>query len=56
LRRVPADEAPAYVERLVAAYLDERDEGEPFQAFAQRKSDDELQAIARGERVPVSVA
>ena len=55
LRRVPADEAPEYVERLVAAYLDERGEGEPFQAFAQRKSDDELQAIARGERVPASV-
>ena len=55
LRRVPAEEAPEYVERLVAAYLDERGEGEPFQAFAQRKSDDELQAIARGERVPVSV-
>src|SRR2546423_563965 len=55
LRRVPAEEAPEYVERLVAAYLDERGEGEPFQAFAQRKSDDELQAIARGERVAVSV-
>ena len=36
LRRVPTEEAPAYVERLVAAYLAERAEGESFQSFAKR--------------------
>lgn len=49
LRRVPAEEAPAYVERLVAAYLAERRPGEPFQAFAQRTSDERLIAIAQGD-------
>ncbi len=32
LRRVPSEEAPAYVERLVGAYLTEREAGESFQA------------------------
>jgi ferredoxin-nitrite reductase len=53
LRRVPSEEAPAYVERLVAAYLSERQAGEPFQLFAQRKSDEELVAIATGAGAPV---
>jgi len=52
LRRVPAEEAPAYVERLVAAYLSERLEGETFQSFTHRKSDEELVAIASAEAVP----
>ncbi|HEX8968981.1 MAG TPA: nitrite/sulfite reductase [Chloroflexota bacterium] len=54
LRRVPTEEAAAYVERLVAAYLAERLEGETFQAFARRKSDEELVAIGTGapEAVP----
>jgi sulfite reductase beta subunit-like hemoprotein len=52
LRRVPAEEAPAYVERLVAAYLSERLEGESFQAFTHRKSDEELVAIASPAAVP----
>lgn len=51
LRRVPAEEAGAYVERLVAAYLAERVPDEDFQAFAQRKSDEELVAIATGQPV-----
>jgi ferredoxin-nitrite reductase len=52
LRRVPADEAPAYVERLVGGYLEERRDGESFQAFATRLSDEELTGIARGESGP----
>jgi ferredoxin-nitrite reductase len=48
LRRVPTAEAADYVERLVAAYLAERTNGETFQAFAKRKSDDELIAIGAG--------
>ena len=52
LRRVPAEKAADYVERLVAAYLDERLAGETFQSFAQRKSDEELIAIAGGQPVP----
>jgi ferredoxin-nitrite reductase len=42
LRRVPAAEAAATVERLVALYLAERQPGESFQQFAQRKTDAEL--------------
>lgn len=54
LRRVPSEEAPLYVERLVGAYLSERGDGESFQSFAKRKSDEELVAIAGGslEAVP----
>jgi sulfite reductase beta subunit-like hemoprotein len=51
LRRVPADDAPAYVERLVGAYLAERHDGEAFRAFAQRKTDEELVGIATGQPV-----
>src|SRR5205807_9113443 len=40
LRRVPTEEAPAYVERLVGAYLSDRVEGESFQSFAKRKTDE----------------
>jgi ferredoxin-nitrite reductase len=50
LRRVPAEEAPAYVERLVGAYLAERADGESFQTFARRKSDEELVGLAAGTR------
>lgn len=48
LRRVPAALAPVYLERLVGAWLAERQGGETFQAFSQRQSDDELVAIATG--------
>ena len=48
LRRVPTEQAPAYVERLVAAYLSERQHGETFQLFAKRKTDEELIAIGTG--------
>jgi len=53
LRRVPSAEVPAYVERLVAAYLSERQTGETFQSFAKRKTDDELVAIGTGAPEPV---
>jgi sulfite reductase beta subunit-like hemoprotein len=57
LRRVPTDEAPAYVERLVGAYLAERlSADESFQSFAQRKSDEELISIGTGEPVAVAVS
>jgi ferredoxin-nitrite reductase len=52
LRRVPANLAADYVERLVAAYLDERAPGETFQLYAQRKSDEDLIAIASGQPQP----
>jgi ferredoxin-nitrite reductase len=48
LRRVPAAEAAGTVERLVAAYLSERQPNESFQSFAKRKSDEELVAIGTG--------
>jgi ferredoxin-nitrite reductase len=48
LRRVSSEEAPAYVERLVGAYLAERAHGESFQSFAKRKTDEELIAIGTG--------
>ena len=53
LRRVPTEEAPAYVERLVAAYLNERQDGESFQSFARRKSDEELISIGTGQAAAV---
>jgi ferredoxin-nitrite reductase len=48
LRRVPTEQAAAYVERLVGAYLAERQTDETFQSFAKRKSDEELIAIGSG--------
>jgi ferredoxin-nitrite reductase len=56
LRRVPTEEAPAYVERLVAAYLSERSDGESFQSFAKRKSDEELISIGTGQPLAVATA
>jgi ferredoxin-nitrite reductase len=49
LRRVPTAEAADYVERLVGAYLQEREPDENFQAFAKRKTDEELIAIGSGQ-------
>lgn len=48
VRRVPSSEAKNHVERLVRAYLDEREPAEAFQQFAERKTDEELIAIATG--------
>jgi sulfite reductase beta subunit-like hemoprotein len=55
LRRVPAEEAAATVERLVAAYLAERQPSETFQAFAKRKTDEELISIGTGRPVAATV-
>jgi ferredoxin-nitrite reductase len=46
VRRVPAEQAKDHVERLVRAYLAEREADERFKQFADRKSDEELIAIA----------
>ncbi len=46
VRRVPADDAKFFVERLIRAYLERRQPGEPFKGFADRTSDEELIAIA----------
>jgi sulfite reductase beta subunit-like hemoprotein len=46
VRRVPAELAKFHVERLIGAYLDEREPGERFKQFAERKADEELIAIA----------
>lgn len=46
VRRVPADLAKFHVERLIRAYLDERQPDERFKHFADRKTDEELIAIA----------
>jgi sulfite reductase beta subunit-like hemoprotein len=48
VRRVPADDAATYVERLVGAYLAERLPDERFKQFADRHSDEELIAFASG--------
>ena len=48
LRRVPAGEAVDTVERLVAGWLEKRENGESFQAFARRTADEDLIALARG--------
>ncbi|MFN8473529.1 MAG: nitrite/sulfite reductase [Anaerolineae bacterium] len=46
VRRVPADQAHLYVERLARAYLAERQDGGGFKAFADRHTDEELISIA----------
>jgi ferredoxin-nitrite reductase len=56
LRRVPTGQAPDYVERLVAAYLAERQAGESFQSFAKRKTDEELISIGTGAPVAAAMA
>jgi sulfite reductase beta subunit-like hemoprotein len=46
IRRVPKHLVNGYVERLVRAYLTERQPGETYRQFFERKSDEELVAIA----------
>ncbi|HEX5416070.1 MAG TPA: nitrite/sulfite reductase, partial [Chloroflexota bacterium] len=46
VRRVPAELAKFHVERLIRAYLQEREPDERFKQFADRKTDEELIAIA----------
>jgi sulfite reductase beta subunit-like hemoprotein len=48
-RRVPTDELDAAVEGLIAGWLEHREEGEGFVAFARRSSDDELGQYAGRE-------
>ena len=48
LRRVPAGEAVDVVERLVAGWLEHRQDGESFKAFARRTADEDLIALASG--------
>jgi ferredoxin-nitrite reductase len=46
LRRVPSERAADVVERLVGAYLAERQDGEPFKSWSERQTDEQLVAIA----------
>ena len=46
LRRVPSEKVEESLERIVRAYLHDRQEGENFQAFCHRRTDEELIAIA----------
>jgi ferredoxin-nitrite reductase len=46
VKRVPADQVNASVERLVGFWLAQRREGEDFRAFTDRTSDEELVAAA----------
>jgi ferredoxin-nitrite reductase len=48
-RRVPSEELDETVERLVAGWLDNRNENESFPTFCHRTSDDELGAFAGRE-------
>src|SRR3982075_4167106 len=56
LRRVPPEGVGACGERLVAAYLAEREPGEGFQSFAKHKSDEELISIGTGQPLAVATA
>ena len=55
LRRVPAAEAVDVVERLVAGWLEHREQNESFQAFARRTADEELIALASGADATAAV-
>jgi sulfite reductase beta subunit-like hemoprotein len=46
IRRVPAHEVKFVVERLVRAYLQERQNGETFQQWCLRVGDEHLKAVA----------
>ncbi|MDE3180733.1 MAG: nitrite reductase, partial [Acidobacteriota bacterium] len=50
--RCAAGEVPAAIERLLYAYLDEREEGENFRAFAARMTDEDLRAALSGDPLP----
>ena len=50
IRRVPKSEINGYVERLVGAYLAERQSGETYRQYFERKSDEDLTVIAAGVR------
>jgi ferredoxin-nitrite reductase len=46
VKRVPADRLNEHVERLVRYWINERQDGEDFRAFTDRRGDDELIAAA----------
>jgi ferredoxin-nitrite reductase len=48
LRRVPSEEVNNQVERLVGAWIEQRQEGEELPAFFRRLADEEILAIAAG--------
>lgn len=48
VRRVPKAIVNDYVERLIQGYLAERGEGETYRGYFERKTDEELVALARG--------
>jgi sulfite reductase beta subunit-like hemoprotein len=45
-RRVPTEELDGVVAGLVRGWVDARTEGETFRAFCDRRSDDDLVALA----------
>jgi sulfite reductase (ferredoxin) len=47
--RCLATETPEAIERLLYAFLDEREEGETFRSFCARNSDQDLRAMLAGE-------
>lgn len=51
LRRIPSDQAKYYVERLIRAFLERRQDGERFRDFCRRLGDEELTAIAQGSEL-----
>jgi ferredoxin-nitrite reductase len=44
-KSIPADEMPALIERLLVAYLRDRQHDETFAQFANRHSPDQLKAL-----------
>jgi sulfite reductase beta subunit-like hemoprotein len=48
VRRVPTEQVFDHAERLVGAYMGERQPNERFRDFTRRKSDEELISIASG--------
>jgi sulfite reductase (ferredoxin) len=49
--RCLATETPEAIQRLLYAYLDDREEGETFRSFCTRKSDEDLRAMLAGDWV-----
>ena len=48
LKRVPATEVHFVIERLVGAWVQERQDGEPINRFFARQTDEDLTAIGLG--------
>lgn len=54
--RVPASDVAPALERLLVAYLAEREEGERFQEFSRRHTPEELKGLLAGEPVGLTEA